>query len=188
MSKARSRPKFYRALEILPGLATWTTLIGGLVLSYFQPVWVAIFIIIFDLYFFFMALNILFHLLHTYKTLQLHKAQNWLNRCEALSDTEKLLEQLKAEKKQTKERANANFLDVEIKRLARLTSRENSVDYKKIHHVVLLPMVTEPYEMIKSSVDSYYQSNFPKENVILALAVEQRGGEETRKKRGKGRV
>lgn len=181
MSEIAGKSKFYRALEILPGFATWTTFIGGIILSYFQPIWVAIFIIVFDLYFFFMALNILFHLFHTYGALKIHKAQDWIDRCESLADTEKLLEQLKMERGQTREKRKINFLDDEIKKLSRLARVTKTVDYRKIHHVVLLPMISEPYEIIRSSVDSYYRSNFPKENMILVLAVEQRGGEEKRK-------
>ena len=182
MSEIARKSKFYRALEILPGFTTWTTFIGGIILSYYQPIWVAIFIIIFDLYFFFMALNILFHLLHTYGALKVHKSQDWLDRCEKLSDTEKLLEQLKLERGRTEEKGKINFLNDEINKLSLLARKTKTLDYRSIHHVILLPMVTEPYEIIRSSVDSYHKSNFLKENMILALAVEERGGEEKKKK------
>lgn len=40
----------YRCLEILPGVLSWGTILGTIILSYFLPFWAAIFIIIFDLY------------------------------------------------------------------------------------------------------------------------------------------
>lgn len=40
----------YRLLEIIPGVLVWTTLIAAVVLSFIRPMWVIIFIIIFDLY------------------------------------------------------------------------------------------------------------------------------------------
>ena len=177
--KNSARPKLYRALEMLPGLATWTTFIGGAVLSYYQPAWVAVFIIIFDLYFFFMAFNVLFHLLHAYRILEIHKSQDWLQRCKDLIDTKNLLEKLRELRLQSKDRRVAEVFEQEIEKISELAARGAVIDYKKILHVVLLPMVSEPYEVIKSSVDSYFQSRYPKESMILVLATEERAGQST---------
>ncbi len=40
----------YRSLEILPGFLAWGTILGAVFLSYFFPIYAAIFIIIFDFY------------------------------------------------------------------------------------------------------------------------------------------
>ncbi|MDO9509980.1 MAG: glycosyltransferase family 2 protein [Candidatus Magasanikbacteria bacterium] len=40
----------YRIYEILPGLSIWLTLILGVVFSFFKPLWVIYFILIFDVY------------------------------------------------------------------------------------------------------------------------------------------
>ncbi|MDZ4231411.1 MAG: hypothetical protein U1C52_01325 [Patescibacteria group bacterium] len=40
----------YRFLEILPGLLVWATLVGMVLGSAYLPVWVAVFIILFDVY------------------------------------------------------------------------------------------------------------------------------------------
>lgn len=42
--------KIYRGLEMLPGILAWTTLILIFVLSWQKPVWVAVFVIFFDLF------------------------------------------------------------------------------------------------------------------------------------------
>ncbi len=41
---------FYRFLELIPGLATWTVIIAPIILSVFYPVIVAYFIIAYDLF------------------------------------------------------------------------------------------------------------------------------------------
>ena len=45
-----SNYRLYRALEIFPGFLSWVTLLGLAVLAYFQPVWVAVVVILFDIY------------------------------------------------------------------------------------------------------------------------------------------
>ena len=42
--------RLYRALEMLPGFLLWATLLGAIIFSFITPVWVAIFILIFDVY------------------------------------------------------------------------------------------------------------------------------------------
>jgi len=40
----------YRVFEILPGALAWATLLSVISLSWLRPVWVAVFIITFDVY------------------------------------------------------------------------------------------------------------------------------------------
>ena len=42
--------RVHRRLEVIPALLTWFTLIGMVVFSIFVPMWVAVFIIAFDIY------------------------------------------------------------------------------------------------------------------------------------------
>lgn len=74
----------YRLLEILPGALTWATLIGSLVFSYFAPFWVAIYIILFDLYWVLKAVNTAMHLLSSFRKLKQHGKINWLRELERL--------------------------------------------------------------------------------------------------------
>ncbi len=54
-------------------------------------------------------------------------------------------------------------------------------NWKEIYHVVLLPNYKEPYEVIKESVDSIFDSNYPKDRLIVVLSFEERAGEERKK-------
>jgi len=54
--------RIYRALEILPGFLAWLTLVLMVVLSFLTPVFVAIFIILFDVYWFIKTIYLSFHL------------------------------------------------------------------------------------------------------------------------------
>src|ERR1700730_7065404 len=64
------RRGFIRALEIFPGLASWTFLISPVVLSIFYPVLVAYFIVAFDLYWLGKALRMSVFLIRGYARLR----------------------------------------------------------------------------------------------------------------------
>lgn len=49
--------------------------------------------------------------------------------------------------------------------------------WQKIHHLIILPMYKEPYEVVKESFGSLAKLNYPKDKLILVLATEGRGGE-----------
>ncbi len=46
----RARHRLQRFFEVIPGILTWFTLIGMFVFSFLVPLWVAVFIIAFDIY------------------------------------------------------------------------------------------------------------------------------------------
>jgi len=67
----------YRFLEIMPGLLSWGTLISLIILSYFQPVWVAYFIIAFDVYWLLLVIFLGLHLLISYRRLKENIKFDW---------------------------------------------------------------------------------------------------------------
>jgi len=74
----------YRFLEMAPGLLSWGTLLGLLILSYFFPVFVAYFMIIFDIYWLLLVIYLAIHLLSSYGQMQKNKKVDWRSECEAL--------------------------------------------------------------------------------------------------------
>lgn len=70
-----------RFFEILPGVLSWGTLIGLAIASFWIPFWVAIFIILYDLYILIRAIYMSIHLLYAYRQLSRERAVNWLERC-----------------------------------------------------------------------------------------------------------
>ena len=49
-------------------------------------------------------------------------------------------------------------------------------DWKKIYHLVILPTYKEGYAIIKENLESLKNSDYPKEKLIVILAVEERAG------------
>jgi hypothetical protein len=68
----------YRLFEILPGFLSWLTLILALFLSYFAPMIVGIFIILFDLYWLFRVAYLSFHQISAFLKMEKNLKVNWL--------------------------------------------------------------------------------------------------------------
>ncbi len=76
----------YRAFEILPAFLSWGTIIVLIFLSWYQPVLVAFFIIVFDVYWLLLVMFLGVHLISAYWYLKKNMKVNWKNKCEELKD------------------------------------------------------------------------------------------------------
>jgi hypothetical protein len=77
---------FIRALEIFPGAVSWSFILGPIILSLFVPLWVAYFIIAFDLYWLIKALRMSVFLVRGYRKLRYTQSLNWPQRLQWLKD------------------------------------------------------------------------------------------------------
>ncbi|MFH1392487.1 MAG: glycosyltransferase family 2 protein [bacterium] len=77
----KSERFIYRLFEILPGFLSWGTLIGVVALSYFWPFGIAIFIIVFDLYWLSKIGYLSIHLIVSYFKLKKFLKINWSKKC-----------------------------------------------------------------------------------------------------------
>jgi len=69
--------RFYRLLEMVPGLASWGTLVGVIVLSIYFPFFAAYFVIGFALYWLLKTAFLSYHLRHNWKRLRHHLTLDW---------------------------------------------------------------------------------------------------------------
>jgi cellulose synthase/poly-beta-1,6-N-acetylglucosamine synthase-like glycosyltransferase len=78
----------YRFFEVLPGVLAWATLVLIVVLSFFSPVFVAIFIIIFDVYWLVKTIYLSLHLRVSFAQVKRNMKINWLERLAELPITD----------------------------------------------------------------------------------------------------
>ena len=74
----------YRALEIMPAFLAWGTIALMIFLSWKAPVWIAIFIITFDLYWLVKTVFLSFHLRSNWRRMQRYLEINWEERLQPL--------------------------------------------------------------------------------------------------------
>lgn len=158
---------WYRILEILPGFLTLATLIGLTVFSYFFPVGVAYFIIAFDIYWLLVVTYLAIHLIAAYKSLVKAKKTDWKSLCINLdSETEKIV----GEDYSVKNPEKAQYLYKE------------GLKCEDIIQLVILPTYNEGIEIIRTTIKAIYDDNFPNKQIAIVLAMEERAGEEGRKR------
>jgi hypothetical protein len=186
-----------RALEMVPGILTWTTLLGMLVLSFFAPFSMAVFILVFDIYWIYRALYVSFFSTVAHMQVNEGKRIDWWERCQNTAEPEVYAETLAQRLAGLSEAKRAlpffrlgarRIVSREIGRTrkalretkALVPIKDEIMDWREVLHVVLLPTAGEPVEIIEPAIESLVASNFPKEQMIVLLATEERENPETR--------
>jgi len=145
--------KIYRILEILPGALSIGTLIVLLLLSYFQPVFVAYFIIAFSVYWLLLVIYMAIFLIASYRRLKTGLKTDWRARCENL--------------------ATGNY---EAEEASSACLARQGWSWQDVWHLVVLPTYNENIDIIRASLTAIAQDGFPAEKMIVALAIEERAG------------
>lgn len=148
--------KLYRALEILPGFLSWFTLLFLAVMSYFRPTWVAYFIIAFDIYWLLLVIYLSLHLIASYRKMKQSLKINWRHKLERLG------------KRTLVVRPSGPGGEPE----------KVTLSWEDIIHLIIFPTYNEGLEVIRPSFKALLDCGYPRDKMIVVLAVEERGGEE----------
>lgn len=147
-----------RFLEIVPGGLTWLTFVLMVALSWYAPAFVAVFIILFDIYWLLKTLYLSLHLRAAFVTMRKNMKINWQER----------LRELKR-----------GALSAPLSALHE--TRPASSDWQSLYHLILFPMATEPYAVVRESFETLCRANYPNDKFIVVLGIEERAGEAARK-------
>jgi hypothetical protein len=174
----RKRTLRERFWEVLPGLQFWTVFVAAIALSYYKPIWAAVFIICFDLYWVLKAINVSLHLIASYRTFRIFVTIDWLDFVERLSNLPRYLEYLGERARGAKKSLEREYYLDEIKRLSEAKERPLiGKPYRDFYHLVILPFVDESFEVLDSTVNALSRVNYPLDRFIILLATEERMGE-----------
>lgn len=165
--------KLYRVFEIIPGVLSWGTLLILLSLSYFQPIWVAYFIIAFDVYWLLLVVYLGIHLLSAYNKLKQNTQINWREKCESLAVFCREY-QVAAGNAGT----DAN-LSAEIKKagLEDKCLALQGMAWDEITHLIILPTYGESADVIRPTFQAIVDDSYPTDKMIVVLAIEEREGQ-----------
>lgn len=144
----------YRSLEILPGFLSWTTIILTILLSWLMPVFTAIFIITFDIYWLIKTVFLSLHLRTNWKRVRKNLKTDWEEKLNALPKNIML-------------RDDNAVIQIN--------------EWKEIWQMIIMPFYKEGLEVISESMESLLKTKWPREKMIVILSYEERAGEKTEK-------
>lgn len=85
----KKEQKIQRILEVAPAIMTWTFLVVSFILSFTFPAAIAIFIIVFDIYWLVKVFYITAFMIVGYRRMRLWGKLDWIQKCESLADSRK---------------------------------------------------------------------------------------------------
>ncbi len=178
----RKRTFSERIWESIPGFQFWLVFFGAVTLSRVQPVWASIFIICFDLYWVLKALNVASHLMVSYGKFKIFVTIDWLDYVKRLKSPNDFLNYLENKSGGKLAAAEKKYIKEELTRLNKIFNKlPGDREYINYYHVVLVPFVDESFEVLDSTLSAIAASNYPKEQIIIVLAGEERAGTEALK-------
>jgi hypothetical protein len=194
--------RIQRFFEVIPGTLAWFTLIGMFVFSFFLPLWVAVFIIAFDIYWLYRTIYISAYSIAAFRKMRCHGRINWFDICQKIEDPEKYYGEISqdlAEAKKIFRKKRWKFFSKEKSRLKKklraiselkkeigeVLKRDKSkmLRWDEVYHVVMLPTANEGAEIIEPAIQSLADSEYPNEKFIVLLATEEREDKEKREKK-----
>jgi len=165
------KSSYYRMLEFIPGVLTWSLLIFPFVFSFISPVAVAIFFLIYIELWFFRSIKFAIMLIFGYMRTLRYKKIDYDNLLACFSDDG-------CEKKLSKKQLiHKDF----YKRIDALKEKGEFKKAEDIIHVVVLATYKEDIEILRSSIGQICNADYPKEKLYFVLATEERDKERAEK-------
>lgn len=174
---SKQERRLQRFFEILPGLTSWSILIGMMFLAFRDPILAALIIIAFDMYWLLRIFYGIVFLLLAYLRLWIEQPTDWLSRARALDRAEKYYGGLKnLPSRDGREKASLWVHKREVSRLVK--SGNFSPAFEDIYHLVLIPVVKEERNVFEPGIAGLANGPYPAKNILVVLAVEDRASEE----------
>lgn len=174
---------FQRILEVFPGGLSWTFLSMPIILSFFKPVWVAYFIIAFDLFWLIKSFRLAINLIRGYS--RLHQAQrvDWVAELAGLYNIPGHINKLQASYKSlSRTSVKRPYVEQQLAQWKDLAERQSTIlDPKEIYNAVIVATYNESNDILEPTIRALSESEYDMDRLILVLAYEQRGGAEIAK-------
>jgi len=175
------RDKFLqRAFEILPGLTSWTILLGMTALSFWKPVLAAVIIIAFYVYWLMRVSYVVFFLVLAYVRLEIESKTDWMARIAAF---EKITDYKRRLKRRIRDSSFKKRVSLWTHLCEMESLRKKSAEMIKaedIHHLVIIPAVKETRDILEPGIRSLFQGDYPTSQMVVVLAVEERCSDEVK--------
>ena len=79
--------------------------------------------------------------------------------------------------KKMREHEKIDWLE-KIRQLPIINYQLPTKDWKEIYHLIILPMYKEPYEIVMETFQALLKTDYPKNKMLVVLAIEERAGKQ----------
>lgn len=165
------RTKLYRFFEILPALLSYGMLVLLIVLSFVNPLWAAIYLLLLIITVFIKSIGIAFHTVQGHSRLVRAQRVDWHARLEQLEAPIVSYEAIKNE--------NSDGYDFRSHKENLRLMAADEASYPKpssLYHAVVIAAYNEAYDVIQPTIESVRNASYNNKQIILFLAYEERGG------------
>lgn len=164
------RTKLYRFLEMLPALLSYGAVILLIVLSIFNPLWAAIYLLLFIITLLVKAIGIAFRTIQGHRILGLAQKVDWGARMSDLEDVSKALEYRRENSRSWRSHLHIQNLE------AISTSPEWFPKPSELYNAVIVATYNESIDVLEPTVQSLLATDYDPKHIILVIAYEERGG------------
>lgn len=165
----QDRGFIYRLFEILPGFLTWTVIITPFILAFVSPFALAILVIAYLVAWLLRGVAISVRVFQSYGTMNKYQKIDWLP---LISDLDSPKEAIDSGDIKSKP-------DWHLRNLAlRISKPKDKLLSSDVVHAVIIPTYNEAKEVLEATIKSVLSTNFNLKQLVLIIAVEERGGEE----------
>lgn len=167
--------KYWRLLEILPGLLTWTAILLPVFLSMYKPELVSIFVIVYTTFWLFRSFRLSIDLIRGYRKTKIAMDTDWNEILDYVEHPEHL--DTAIQNLATRRTIENRKLETVYRNVAQEINHLKTIhQYKKpseIMHAILFVTYKEPLAIVKQSIKSYAESVYSSKNIILVFSGEE---------------
>lgn len=167
--------KYWRLLEILPGLLTWTAILLPVFLSMYKPELVSIFVIVYTTFWLFRSFRLSIDLIRGYRKTKIAMGTDWNELLDYVENPQHL--DTAIQNLSTRRTVENRKLENVYRNVAQEINHLKTINqYKKpseIMHAILFVTYKEPLAIVKQSIKSYAESIYSSQNMILVFSGEE---------------
>jgi len=170
-----------RLFALIPGMISWGILSGMVFLAYFRPLYGAVAVIAYHIYWLFRLLYMTLFLVIAYGVLAVEQDTDWIARCRILAQGERGLRNLKRKLRAVRKPMGIkHWLDFRNQKRQLQHILKNKIQvpaFDSLCHLVIIAAAGKDRSVLEPGLKALKESRFPPSRIAVFLAVEERLGE-----------
>ena len=172
--------RLQRLFEIMPGLTSWLILLGMITLALSKPLWAAILIIAFDLYWLFKLTYMMIFLLLSYFRLTTEEETDWNEKIRHVDDIHTYMNTSDHPPSMLNVGKYFSWRRHHLELSLLQKNGQLPPESKEIYNAVIFPVAKESREVIEPGIESLSSQSFPAQRILVVFAVEERAPQQVK--------